>query len=121
MQQFKVNFQVPAGALPANVTAKVGYRSNRVSLPGTAGSPSSRIKNRPPRTSQLVNDMDYAVTVLISGQSGTVVPSGRLFTIDFDSCKGAPLVTPADFGCTIVGCGNSSGLIDDCTCNVSLP
>jgi hypothetical protein len=116
-----VNFQAPLGALPSNVAALVGYRSDRVNLPGMAGSPSSRIKNRPTSTSQLVNDKDYAVQVLISGQSGATVSSGRLFTIDFDSCKGTALVTTADFGCTIVSCGNSSGTIDGCTCTVTLP
>jgi len=120
-QTFKVSFQAPLGAMPSQVAALVGYRSNRVNLPGMGLSASSRIKNRPQSTSQLVNDMDYAVQVVIGGQAGSTVPNGRLFTIDFDSCKGTAAVTPADFGCTIVSCGSSSGPIQGCTCTVTVP
>ncbi len=118
IQTFRVNFSAPAGSAPSNVSALVGYRSDRVSLPSSA---SSRVKNRPAGTSQLVTDLNYAVRVLISASSGNVIPSGRLFTVDFDSCHGAMSVTPADFACQIESCGSSFGPIDGCACTVTLP
>jgi hypothetical protein len=118
IQTFRVNFSAPAGSAPSNISALVGYRSDRVSLPASAG---PRIKNRPTGTSQLVSDLNYAVRVLISAQSGGVIPNGRLFTVDFDSCHGAMSVTPADFGCQIESCGSSFGPIEDCACTVTLP
>ena len=121
LQTFRINFQAPLGSSPSVVTTRVGYRSDRVSLPGTGSAPAARVKMRPAGTSQLVNDLDYAVTVLIQGQAGGTVPSGKLFTIDFDTCQGAAAVTPADFGCSIESCASSSGPIDGCTCTVTLP
>ena len=118
IQTFRINFQAPEGSAPSAVSALVGYRSDRVSLPGSGGSPSSRVKNRPTGTSQLVNDLNYAVRVLIQGQSGVTIPDGRLFTIDFDSCQGAMSVTPADFGCQVESCGSSFGPIAGCSCVV---
>ena len=119
IQTFKVNFSAPVGSAPSAVSALVGYRSNRVSLPGSGSGPSARIKLRPSGTSQLVNDLNYAVRVLIQGNGGVTIADGRLFTIDFDSCQGTMPVTPADFGCQIESCGNSFGTIADCTCTVT--
>jgi hypothetical protein len=121
IQTFRIDFQAPSGSAPSALAALVGYRSNRVSLPGTGSSAGSRIKGRPSGTSQLVNDLNYAVRVTMLAQAGVTIPDGKLFTIDFDSCQGAMPVTPADFGCTIESCGSSFGPIDGCTCTVSLP
>lgn len=121
IQTFRVNFQAPLGSAPSAVSALVAYRSNRVSLPGTGGAATSRVKNRPSQTSQLVNDLNYAVRVLIQGQAGVTIPSGRLFTVDFDSCQGAASVSASDFACTLESCGSSSGPIDGCTCTVTVP
>jgi hypothetical protein len=121
LQTFRVDFQAPLGSSPSVLTARVGYRSDRVSLPGTGSGAASRVKNRPTGTSQLVNDLNYALTVLIQSQAGGSVPSGRLFTIDFDTCQGAAAVTTADFACSIESCASSSGPIDGCICTVTLP
>ena len=121
IQTFRIDFQAPAGSAPSALAALVGYRSNRVSLPGSGSGAASRVKGRPSGTSQLVNDLNYAVRVLIQAQAGATIPNGKLFTVDFDSCQGAMPVTPADFGCQIESCGNSFGPIDGCTCTVRLP
>lgn len=119
MQQFRIDFTAPPGTFPANVSTLVGYISDRVSLPATGAS--SRVKDRPPNTSQLVNNLGYAVRVLISAQAGASIPDGQLFTVNLDSCTGAQPVTPADFGCTVEGCGSSAGVIEGCICVVRLP
>jgi len=117
MQTFRVDFTAPLGTSPSVAGVLVGYRSNRVSLPDSGTS--TRVKNRPAQTSQLVTDLNFGVRVLIQGQSGAIVPNGRLFTVDFDTCHSASAVTPADFGCQIESCGNSSGTIAGCTCTVT--
>jgi hypothetical protein len=121
LQTFRIDFQAPLGSSPSVTTARVGYRSNRVSLPGTGSAAASRVKMRPTGTSQLVNDLNYAVNVLIQAQAGGTVPSGKLFTIDFDTCQGSAPVTAADFACSVESCASSSGPIDGCTCTVSSP
>ena len=120
-EEFRVDLSAPAGTSPTGVAVLIGYRSDRVSLPGAGSGPAARIQNRPAGTSQLVNDLDYAVRVTIVAQSGNDIPSGELFTIDFDSCAEAPPVDPANFGCTVQSCGSSFGPIDDCACVVGLP
>jgi len=121
IQTFRVDFAAPQGSTASAVSALVGYRSDRVSLPGSGSGAASRVKMRPSGTSQLVNDLNYAVRVLIQAQAGGSIPNGKLFTIDFDSCQGAAPVTPADFACTIESCGSSFGPIDGCSCTVTLP
>jgi cysteine-rich repeat protein len=121
VQTFQVDFQAPAGSSASALSVLVGYRSDRVSLPGSGSAAGSRVKMRPSGTSQLVNDLNYAVRVLIQAQGGASIPDGKLFTVDFDSCEGSEPVTSADFGCSIESCGSSFGLIDGCTCQVSVP
>ena len=118
-QTFAVDLQAPLGSNPSTIAIQVGYRSDRVNLPPTGVS--SRVKNRPTGTSQLVNNLLYAVRVVLIAQAGGTIPSGQLFTIDFDSCTDSNLVSPADFGCTVVSCASSSGPIDGCTCTVTGP
>jgi len=119
LQTFRINFTAPSGSLPTVVSSLVGYRSNRVSLPGSGSAPNARVKNRPPSTSQLTNDLNYAVRVLIQATAGASIPTGRLYTVDFDTCSGANPVTPADFGCQIESCGSTGGPIDGCSCVVT--
>jgi hypothetical protein len=119
IQTFRVNFIAPLGTSPSVAGVLVGYRSNRVSLPNTGTS--ARVKLRPTGTSQLVKDLDYAVRVVLNASAGSSIATGRIFTVDFDSCQGQAAVTPADFGCQIESCGSSTGPIDGCTCTVVLP
>jgi cysteine-rich repeat protein len=115
-QQFRVDLDAPIGSSPTTVSVVVGYRSDRVNLPKTGAG--SRVKNRPTGSSQLVNNLQYAVRVVLTGAS---LPNGQLFTIDFDSCTETDPVTPADFGCTVDSCGSSAGPISGCTCSVTTP
>jgi len=103
------------------ITVLVGYRSGTISLPGTgaASTVSARVKNKPANVIAAVNDLDYAMREVLSRSA--VIPFGRLFTIDFDSCQGAAAPTAADFGCQVEGCANSFGNVDGCTCQVSIP
>ena len=112
-QTFSVELQEPLGSYPTSVLVVVGYRSDRVALPASGAA--TRIKNRPPGSSVLVNVVGYGVDVVLLDNP---LPSGQLFTIDFDSCDGAPLVSSADFGCQVASCGSSEGPIEGCTCVV---
>jgi len=118
IQTFQVNIAEPLGSVVSLAQVLVGYRSNLVSLPTPPG---ARIKNRPEGTSQLVNNLGYAVRVTIVGQGGTLITDGQLFSIDFDSCESAPLATPADFGCQVTQCSSSFGDVTGCTCTVEMP
>jgi len=115
---FSVNFDRPAGNDVNTATVLVGYRSDHTSIPGSgnASSVTARVKNRPSNAIVSINDLDYALRVLISRSSP--IPPGRLFTVDFDPCTGKPTPTLADFACTVLECLNGFGSVDGCTCNV---
>jgi cysteine-rich repeat protein len=117
---FTVNFAPPPGEDASSVTVLVGYRSDHVSIPG-AGSASTvtgRVKNKPMNSILGVNDLDYAVRVVLTRSSQ--IPPGRLFTVDFDSCAGAT-VASSDVSCSVAGCASSFGAIEGCTCAVAGP
>ena len=141
---FDVLFAPPLGENASSVTALVGYRSNVVGLPGkgtgsckggsndgkacSSGAdcpngvcqqPRARIKNTQSGSIVGVNDLDYAVRVVVTRSSPTA--PGRIFSADFDTCQGAAAPTAADFGCAVSGCASSFGPIDGCTCTVVTP
>lgn len=116
---FRVDLVPPAFQVPSSVTVLIGYRSDLVSLPGTGTTPGARIRQRPSGATVTVNDLDYAVRVVVSRAGG--LSEGRLFLADFDSCSGAAVPTVADFACTIEGCASSFGPIDGCRCAVVTP
>jgi hypothetical protein len=116
---FTVSWAPPAGQDASTITVVVGYRSDRVSLPGSGSAAGSRVKNRPASSIVGVNDLDYALRVVVT-RSGQI-PPGRLFTVDFDGCQGAAAAVAADFGCIVVDCATSFGPVDGCTCSVAGP
>jgi len=115
-----VNFTAPPDQEVNTVTVLVAYRSGRTSLPGSgnASSVTNRIGDRLSNAMVSVNDLDYALRVLIS--RAQAIPSARLFTVAFDSCDGAGAPTGADFSCAVVECVNGFGAVDGCECAVSV-
>jgi hypothetical protein len=117
----EVDLQAPLGNSPSALAVLVGYRSNLFSLPGSSGAAGARVKNRPAGSSQLVNDLNYAVRVVMNAPAGGTLPNAQIFTIDFDTCAGAPTPMSADLACTVESCGSSTGTIEGCTCSITLP
>jgi hypothetical protein len=116
---FRVNWSPPFGVDASSTTVRVAYRSTLVSLPGSGSAPASRVTLRPPNSIVAVNDLDYALRVVIT-RSGAITP-GRLFNVNFDRCGGAAAPTPSDFACTVEGCASSFGDVAGCTCQVVTP
>jgi hypothetical protein len=117
---FQVQFQAPLGASPNTATTLIGYRSNRVSIPGSGSVTSVRQRvTFPPPLPNVgsVNDLDYALRVVIGRNAG--LSNGLLYSVRFDTCQGAPAVTAADFACTMEACAGGGGPISGCSCNVT--
>jgi len=115
-QTFRVAFSVPGSVPVTRATVLVGYRSDRLSLPEDAA---SRVGDRQSGIAALVTDLDYGVRVILNTHPGTSVSSGQLFTIDFDSCQGAPPALPTDFGCQVESCDTLFEHIEGCECFVT--
>lgn len=116
---FQVNLDAPETV--TSVTTLVGYKSNVVMIPGSGivASVQGRIQMRQSGATYIGNDLDYALRTVVNKSSGLAL--GKLNTILFDRCTGAPVPTAADFGCTIEGCSGEFGLIDGCTCQIVTP
>ncbi|HVM97976.1 MAG TPA: DUF4215 domain-containing protein [Candidatus Acidoferrales bacterium] len=119
VRSVEVDFTAPVGQSVTGITVLVGYRSGTISLPGSgsASSVGARVKNKPSNVIAAVNDLDYALRVVLS--RSTEIPQGRLFTVDFDSCQGATTPTASSFGCHVEGCANTFGNVSGCSCSVT--
>jgi hypothetical protein len=115
-----VDLVPPLGEQPTTATVLVGYDNAVIALPGSGSVPSVRQRIIPPAPlpqSFGVNDLDYAVRVVVSRN----MPLGRLVTATFDRCQGAPAPVGADFACTVEGCAAGGAPVTGCSCTVTLP
>lgn len=122
MLTFQVIFNGPPGTFPITTTTLLAYRSDHVSIPGSANvlSVRQRVTLPAPLPNVLsINDLDYAARVVVGRSAG--LSNGLLYSVKVDACQGAPAITAADFACTMEACAGSGGPIADCTCTVVAP
>lgn len=120
-RSLEVKFAPPPFQDASSITLLLLYPDGSVSLPG-AGSDASvgaRITARQTGTTVTPNDFDHALRVVYS-RPGRINP-GRVFLVGFDECAGAPMPDLEEFVCQVVGCSNSNGPLEGCTCNVAVP
>ena len=117
-----VTLSTPDGQTPSNVSVRVDYKWDVVSLPGTgtAASVASRVHSRPPNSIPSIADLDYLLRVNLKRTSPPISP-GRLFTVDFDTCAAAAVVLPNDFGCIVETCESGGSAVTGCGCTVTIP
>lgn len=117
----QVHFMGAPGTAPTTATTLLGYRSTRVAIPGSGSVASVRQRvtfpSPLPNVSSL-NDLDYALRVVLGRNGG--LQDGLHYTVQLDTCAGAPPVTIADFACTMEGCAGGGGPIDGCRCEIVL-
>ena len=115
---FAVDFAPPPAPDVSTAVLRIGYRSDRLSLPGQGSERSvqSRLK-APEHDVMAFNDLDYALRIVAAGAKA--IPNGQLLTIEFDRCEGAPAPTVADLSCMVEGCAGSTGPQSDCRCTIS--
>jgi len=118
-ETFAVQF-VPGNQGATGVSVRVGYRSSVASIPGMGADASvgARVRNRPANSIVAVNDLDYALRVVLSRSTAF---TGSLFTVEFDSCAGAAAPMLTDLTCTVEQCSSANGAVSGCSCTVSGP
>lgn len=101
------------------VTVLVPYRHGVLSLPGEKNAPAAKARVHPRQQSAqvFVNDLGYAMRVVVSDQKG--FPAGALLDIDVDVCAGAT-PTSADLGCRVESCAHGGGRLRECACTAQL-
>jgi hypothetical protein len=122
-EDVSVNLSVPAGAEVAGITVFLDYPDAKTSIPGSGNQSAvvSSIKNLPSNTISSPNDLDYG---LLEGvlTSSPPIPAGRLFTVTFQHCSGAPALAASDFNCVVKDASDNFGNpITGVTCSVSIP
>ena len=103
------------------VTILLSFRKGTLSLPGEKNAPAAktRVKARQAKAQVFVNDLGYALRVVISSQEG--LPAGPLLDVDLDACAGGAGVQLSDLNCRVESCAQGGGRLRSCTCGVSLP
>jgi hypothetical protein len=117
--RFAVDF-TPVLGVPINAaTLRLGYRSKRVTLPGSGGDLATRARLRPaePGTTITPNHLGYATRVVVVSAGGL---SGRIFEIELDGCKGAPAPGGDDVNCVVEACASSGGPARGCSCRIAM-
>jgi cysteine-rich repeat protein len=117
----EATFQPPAGLDASSTSLLVSYRSSALSLPGSGMDTTvrQRVSMTPSNTLVTVNDLGYALTVVMSRAAG--IPAGRVAVVTFDTCTDAASPTEGDFACRVEGCAGRFGPIAGCNCRVTLP
>ncbi len=114
---FDVILEPPLGTDPNSITAVIGYRSDRASIPGSGTAGLARVTFPSPQPFvRSARDFDYAIRV-VGIRTGSF-PEGPAFSIRFDGCTGQPDPNPLDMACTIEGCAGSGGSIVGCECSI---
>jgi len=115
--RFAVEFTPPEVPDVSTAVVLIGYRSDRLNLPGSGEDKSVRSRLTFPTHSVMAfNDLDYGLRIVAS--HAQAIPAGQLLTIDFDRCAGAPVPTVADMSCQIEACAGSTGAAEGCRCNI---
>jgi hypothetical protein len=111
----EVSFVAPEDV--TSITAEIEYADDRLSLPAN---PAGRVRHNPAGTRVTVIGASAALQVRVStGGIAASFSSGRLLTVEFDNCEGAPAAA-GDFSCVVSDCRNISRPIQGCTCSVAL-
>ena len=114
-----VNIAVPGSIVLGGITVFVDYPDGRVSIPGSGSGVTSSLKNVAGHSSP--NDLDYGLIEGVVNVSPGIAP-GRLFTVTFATCTGAPSVAAGDVHCVVKDASDTAGNdVPGVTCSVSIP
>jgi hypothetical protein len=113
-----VEFVPPESPDISSAVLRIGYRTDRLSLP-SAGSDKgvrARLTGATDFAMLVPNDLDYALRVVVGRPAG--IAHGHLLTIEFDRCQGTPRPTASDLSCVVEACASSNGP-QNCSCTIT--
>jgi cysteine-rich repeat protein len=116
-----VNFTPPAGMSLLSGVVLLSYDDSKISIPGSLGDPPVVARFASPSFATSPNDVDYAVRVVLQDPFLIGVAAGEAFTVQFDTCQGAPAPTAADLGCMFVDAADTNFVtVLGTTCSVTV-
>ncbi len=120
-QTATVRMTLPPGVgSVSGVTLFLDYPDTKVAVAGTGAAVAGSITNLPTGALNVPNDLEYGLLDVIA--TTQTIPAGRLFTLAFQSCQGAPAIQASDFTCLVKDVTDSLGLpVDGVACTVTVP
>jgi hypothetical protein len=119
-QNASVNISVPGGASLGGITVFLDYPDAKTSIPGSGSGVSGSISNVPSGSLSSPNDLDYGLLEGVVNLGG--ISPGRVFTVTFQNCPGAPALVVGDFSCVVKDASDTFGNdVAGVTCTVSIP
>lgn len=123
-QTVTVSFDQGSAAVGlTGLTVVVRYNDTKVAIPGSGGDANvSAAVSAAGSFAITPGDTNYALRGVLLDTFFAGVPSGTAFTIDFDTCNGAPAPTAGDFTCVVADAADETfAPVTDATCSVSVP
>jgi hypothetical protein len=120
-QTVDVALTPPAGITLAGVKVRFDYPEQAVMLAGRGDDADvkARVTAMPSGALGVPNDEDDALLVALV--STAPLPSGRIFTVAFETCRGSKAVEASGYRCTVAEASDEQGrLVSGATCKVML-
>lgn len=118
-----VSFLPPPGVTDLSaMTLYVEYPDSKVRIPGQGSDQSVQDTiNVPSGATYTPNDLNYALNILVNQPDLSAITSPA-FTVDFQTCTGAPAPVSGDFRCLLRDAADTTGqAVFGGTCSVSVP
>jgi hypothetical protein len=124
--QVDVNLCVPEGVELGGATLLLRYPDTAVGLPGSGASSlvEARLLNilDDPFVSITPNDLDYALRSAVFSVDLLPVPTGRIFSVQFDVCPEQTVPDMSAFRCLVKNASDVNGsAVSGVTCTVTQP
>lgn len=116
-----VELVAPPKTSLAGVKVRLDYPTEHLNLPGVMDDEyvRGRVGGVPPQVLSVPNDEDG--DLIVGLVSTAAIPPGRIFTVAFDRCKGAPAPKANQFRCTIQEASNEEAqLVGGASCVVTI-
>jgi cysteine-rich repeat protein len=126
--QATVSYAKTTGVSVGSILTLLDYPDGTVTIPGVGGAAAARITVVPTGFSKTVNDLDYAVRVLISSSTGAVLNPGQIYRVNFDLCFNKTPPPASAFSCAVLQAATSGSPSQDInlgtnpmSCSVTIP
>lgn len=111
----------PTSGPLAGVKIRLDYPEDAVAIPGRVDDADvkARVTDMPSGVLGVPNDEDDALVVALV--STAALPTGPVFTVALDACRGAKAAAADRFRCTVEQASNEKGeLVDGARCTITL-
>ena len=126
--QGTVSYSKTTSVSVGSIVTLLDYPDGTVSIPGIGSGAGGAVIVVPTGFSKTVNDLDYAVQVLISSSTGAVLAPGQIYRVAFKLCLNHTAPPVSAFSCQVLQAATSGSPSNDInlatnpmSCSVTIP